>query len=278
MEVTVTAVNDPPLAADDSGTVVQGGTLIEPAPGVLGNDTDPENDSLAVTAAPMKSPTNGTMTLNASGAYTYTHDGSGTVSDSFVYEVCDTGFLCDTANVTVTVTAVPSTSYDLALSPGWNLVSWPVAPLTENLADTLASCSACDQAWAYDAWDVTAPWKQWPGDLEQVDETMGLWLHATVAVTLPIAGWSPASLTIELRAGWNLVGYPSQTARPIAEALSSIADQYTRVATSDASDPASPWQVYDVALPSYANDLGLIEPGRGYWLYVTTDCTWIVEP
>ena len=64
----------------------------------------------------------------------------------------------------------------------------------------------------------------------------------------------------------------------MAEALSSIAGQYTRVRTYNASDPADLWKQYDVDLPVYANDLVMIEPGQGYWVHVSVDCTWVVEP
>jgi VCBS repeat-containing protein len=106
VNLTIAPVNDPPLATDDTGTVAEGGTLNEPAPGVVGNDIDPEGDSLTVTTTPVTQPANGTLTLNADGSYTYIHDGSQTISDSFVYEVCDTAPLCDTAAVHLTITPV----------------------------------------------------------------------------------------------------------------------------------------------------------------------------
>jgi hypothetical protein len=169
-------------------------------------------------------------------------------------------------------------SHDLALSTGWNLVSWPLAPVTENLTDTLASCTACDQAWAYDAWNGTEPWKEWPYDLAEADETMGLWLHATEPVTLTILGWQPDSSSTELQVGWNLVGYPSQSARPVTEALASIDGSYSRVQSFDSTDLADPWKQYDVDVPAYANDLASMEPGRGYWIYATTACTLSIGP
>jgi hypothetical protein len=85
--------------------VAQGGTLDEPAPGLLGNDSDPENDPLTVSTTPVTPPTNGILTLYADGSYTYVHDGNDTTSDSFVYEVCDSEPLCDTATVNLSITA-----------------------------------------------------------------------------------------------------------------------------------------------------------------------------
>jgi VCBS repeat-containing protein len=106
VSITVNAVNDPPVANDDTGTVEEGGTLNVAAPGVLGNDSDPENDTLTVSTTPVIAPANGGLTLNADGSYTYTHNGSETDTDSFVYEVCDLEPLCDTATVNLTITAV----------------------------------------------------------------------------------------------------------------------------------------------------------------------------
>jgi NAD(P)-dependent dehydrogenase (short-subunit alcohol dehydrogenase family) len=42
---------------------------------------------------------------------------------------------------------------------------------------------------------------------------------------------------------WHLViGYPSQPARPVGDALASIDGKYSRVLAYDANDPANPWK------------------------------------
>jgi len=92
--------------------VAVGGTLNQPAPGVLGNDIDPENDPLTVTTTPVTPPAHGSLTLHADGSYTYIHDGSETVTDSFVYQACDPGPRCDTATVVLSV--VPVTQLPVA--------------------------------------------------------------------------------------------------------------------------------------------------------------------
>jgi len=48
IEVTVNSVNDAPVAADDTGSVAEGGTLNVAAPGLLNNDTDVDGDTLTV--------------------------------------------------------------------------------------------------------------------------------------------------------------------------------------------------------------------------------------
>ena len=71
---------------------------------VLDNDTDPNDNiqrsSLRVTNAP----DNGTTSINSSTReITYDPDNNFTGTDTFEYEICDTGDLCDRATVTVTV-------------------------------------------------------------------------------------------------------------------------------------------------------------------------------
>ena len=88
--LTVTEVDDPPVAVADGATVAEGGTvtiLIGGATSVLANDTDPENGAL--TAAVVTGPTNGTLTLNANGTFSYTHNGGETTTDSFTYRADD---------------------------------------------------------------------------------------------------------------------------------------------------------------------------------------------
>jgi hypothetical protein len=62
---------------------------------------------------PLSGPANGILTLNADGSFSYTHDGSETTSDSFVYQICDTGPLCDTATVLITIQSSTPTTFEV---------------------------------------------------------------------------------------------------------------------------------------------------------------------
>lgn len=96
--------NRAPVTVADAFTVAEDGSLAVAAPGVLGNDTDPDLDPLV--AQPVSGPARGTLVLSPSGAFTYTPAPGFSGSDAFVYRVSD-GVLAG-ANVTValTVTAV----------------------------------------------------------------------------------------------------------------------------------------------------------------------------
>lgn len=105
--ITIIPVNDPPIAVDDAGTVLEGGTvsvLASGATSVLANDTDAENDTLTVNSTPVSGPSYGTLSLAADGEFTYSHNGTETITDSFVYELSDGS---NTATETVFITIIP---------------------------------------------------------------------------------------------------------------------------------------------------------------------------
>ena len=106
VSLTITPVNDDPVANADADTLDEGATLNTAAPGLLANDSDPENDTLSVNATPVTPPANGTLALNADGSFTYTHDGSETTADSFTYQVEDGNGGSTQASVTLTITPV----------------------------------------------------------------------------------------------------------------------------------------------------------------------------
>ena len=72
MTITITATNDEPTAADDAYSTTEDTALTVAAPGVLGNDSDPDHDPLS--AVLVSGPSHGTLTLNANGSFTYTPD------------------------------------------------------------------------------------------------------------------------------------------------------------------------------------------------------------
>ncbi len=100
--IDITPVNDPPTAGDDSYTMTAGTTLTIAAPGVLTNDLDDSGTGLTAVLATNVS--NGTLTLNANGSFTYTTTlASGT--DSFTYGASDGTVTGAPATVAINVTA-----------------------------------------------------------------------------------------------------------------------------------------------------------------------------
>jgi VCBS repeat-containing protein len=96
------AANEAPDAVDDSYNTDQDEALTVEAPGVLGNDTDAEDDDLTATKATQ--PDNGEVTLNPNGSFTYTPDAGFFGTDTFTYKADDGKGESAPATVTITVT------------------------------------------------------------------------------------------------------------------------------------------------------------------------------
>jgi large repetitive protein len=99
VNITITPVNDAPVADPDAFTVAEGGT----EDGTL-TGSDPENDELSFFV--VSDPLHGTLVINADGTFKYVHDGSETTSDSFTFRVFDGELYSSAATVTITITPV----------------------------------------------------------------------------------------------------------------------------------------------------------------------------
>ena len=92
--------NTPPTAKADTFWTVSGQSLSIPPPGVLGNDSDPDKNTLS--AALDTDVSNGSLTLNGDGSVEYTPTSGFQGSDEFVYEVSD-GRATQQATATINV-------------------------------------------------------------------------------------------------------------------------------------------------------------------------------
>lgn len=101
--VTVTVVNRPPVAVNDTASTNQGKAV---AIGVLANDTDPDGDPLSVTNLTV--PANGTATV-ANGIVTYTPKSAFVGTDTFTYQASDGSAASNVATVTIQVNATTNT-------------------------------------------------------------------------------------------------------------------------------------------------------------------------
>ena len=99
--IDIACVNDAPEALDDNNTVSEDSSVTAVAPGVLNNDTDLENDPL--TAVLDTTTSNGTLTLNSDGSYTYTPVANFCGTDTFTYKANDGQLDSTSATVTLAV-------------------------------------------------------------------------------------------------------------------------------------------------------------------------------
>jgi len=156
------------------------------------------------------------------------------------------------------------------LTAGPNLVSVPLIPSDESV-ETVLQTVKYDMASYYDTssgewrWHMTA--KEY-GGLTNLDPTMGLWVNVTEASSLTVAGMVPAQTMIHLRSGWNLVSFPS------------FNSSYT-VADLKAELPVERVEGFDASAPPHflrvLQDSDVLLAGRGYWVKVSQDATWVVR-
>jgi hypothetical protein len=101
--ITINAINDAPIANDDTNTTSED----TPVSGTVAtNDTDVDGPSINITE--VTAPSNGTITLNTDGTYTYTPNTNFNGADTMTYSYCDGGTpnLCDTAILVITINAI----------------------------------------------------------------------------------------------------------------------------------------------------------------------------
>ena len=103
--IGVSPPNQPPVAADEAYSIAANTTLAVNAPGVLGNDADPEG--AALTAALASGPAHGSLALNGNGSFTYTPASGYSGSDTFTYTASDGSATSGAATVSITVSAAP---------------------------------------------------------------------------------------------------------------------------------------------------------------------------
>src|SRR5206468_1944689 len=86
--ITVTPVNDPPVAGDDLAQTCQQTVLVLAIQTLLANDSDVDGDELRITSVSSNSIAGGEVALSEA-RITYSPPGTFSGTDSFVYTVSD---------------------------------------------------------------------------------------------------------------------------------------------------------------------------------------------
>jgi hypothetical protein len=151
--VTITLTpNHGPAAANDSYTVMGNTTLTVSAPGILGNDSDPDGDAL--TAVVVSNPDHGVLILSTNGGFSYAPVIDYTGSDSFTYQANDGLTNSTLATVTLTVTPPGLLFADdfTRTNPPGALSPWVVRAGNWAINDGMLQCgpnSLFSDGWAY---------------------------------------------------------------------------------------------------------------------------------
>ena len=109
VDVTVSDVNLPPVATDDSYKIYQNTqNAFDKSSGLLINDSDPNGDVITVSTQPFSGPSSGAVTLKADGSFVYRPLNNFVGLATFTYEISDPFGETSTATVSIDVQAVPA--------------------------------------------------------------------------------------------------------------------------------------------------------------------------
>ncbi|MFQ6128827.1 MAG: M28 family peptidase, partial [Thermoplasmata archaeon] len=159
----------------------------------------------------------------------------------------------------------------LNLTKGEQLISVPFYQTDEEFWKDMSTGSysairAYDPSFSGSRWRSFAPYRN-ARTLSTVDYSVGMWVNITSDSIFTLAGSVRPQFTIQLKKGWNLVGFPSPSPRLVSDALAGVS--YFSIEGYDSSAPP-------FYLRKYASN-EFLYPGRGYWIEASSDSIWTIE-
>ncbi len=190
--------------------------------------------------------------------------------------------------------------YEIAVSPGWNLVSLPATPIEPAIEAVLANNQYISPVLGYQQGDwVTAIREEdgmWRGRLTEIIGGFGYWVHARTfeSVETMLAEVDPAGTlpTVPVTAGWNLLGVldifqndegdaPGETVKDEEAGTTTIGD-----GEADNYFSSIPWRVsyayntthsqWEKTVPDVNDNADKeVLNGKGYWVWSPTPGTLV---
>ncbi len=135
----------------------------------------------------------------------------------------------------------------IALTSGWNLISFYVLPTDNTIANVLSGISSkVTIVKNNDGFYYTGKANELQS-LTTFEFGQAYLIKTTSAATLTVQGLVPSSTTVQLKAGWNLLGYPKTTAGTASTELSSIWSNVSALKNLDGAQTT-------------------LTPGKGYYI------------
>ncbi len=175
------------------------------------------------------------------------------------------------------------TNCTVELKQGINMVSFPCETgergFKEALSDKNGTQLTFNSVFFFRAEDRETPWRSYNPKLpnwttqhkpNSIDRTRGYFIYMEESGTYEAEGLQFPISNIQLREGWNLVGYPSNTTLNTEDAIDSIKNVFASIHTYKEGE----WMHYK---NNTEGDLTHIEPGRAYWIRVKEDAVWRIN-
>ncbi len=158
------------------------------------------------------------------------------------------------------------------LTEGWNIISWNVVPLNNSMDSLLDPVISDDNL--LKAIDEQGniiqelPWG-WVNMIGDMQQTEGYQVKVNTATTFATNGYAVLMpMDIPFYPSWNIMSWPMQTSGDAENAMQEIINQGKLVKVIDQSGgilQQLPW--------GWVNTIGDFEPGQGYQVKVSGNCT-----
>ena len=165
---------------------------------------------------------------------------------------------------------------------GWNLISVPcvakptnVSQVFENISGDIISIFEYPSKRVWRAYNPSLP--EWVvQDLEKINRKRGYWLNMDNSAFFELNSSTATPNHINLKQGWNLIGYPTFEYRNISLALQTIDQNYEYIILFNAS--SNEWQEFSWNTSMGLNqDLKEMVPYYGYWIFMEEGDTLVID-
>ena len=174
------------------------------------------------------------------------------------YYVSQTINSCESSRSLITV--VVKAKQTISLVAGWNLISFYVRPVDSSLATVFGGlgtnliCAKTADAF-YNPSQLS-----YYNSLLKIEIGKAYLVKVTTAQTFTLTGDTIGTVSVSLKKGWNMLGFPKQTQVVINTSVSGITTNINTIKNFDGY-----WQ------PSGVNSLTNFTPGLGYFINVKAD-------
>jgi hypothetical protein len=205
---------------------------------------------------------NGTTLLTTITASPYNYAWSAVPAGTYSI----TAVATDNSGATTTssiITIIVYSQQSIALSAGWNIISFNTQPADSTIATVFAAFGSNlltikNQDGFYDPSQPAIN-----NSLLKIEQGKGYMVDVKASQTLSVIGIATTNCSIALKTGWNLVGYPKQSSTAISSILSGIWTPFVFIKNFDG--------FYQNG--GTTNSLTNFVPGSGYFLKVSSACT-----
>lgn len=172
------------------------------------------------------------------------------------------------------------TMQNIALSPGWNIISMNVVPADSDLMNIFQPLISSENLKKVmdehgNSLEDFGFLGGWQNNIGNLNNTKGYKVNVTQTDTVEVTGVE-VNLPVELllSPGWNIISWPAGNEQDGLSVFQPLIDDGFLVKVMDESGSS----IEDFGfLGGWQNNIGMLKPGKGYKVNVSTPCTLILH-